>query len=100
MNRSGLAKLRRKHDALLRGSATEKREIEALAAALGRVRKKKQTGEPAWVSAVFGDLLPVRIPGHVTLNKFTARGILKSLAEDLDRWDEALPMEDAGDDHE
>jgi len=66
-------------------------ELESLAKRLGRDRNDRGK-EPTWVNRQFPYLRPLSIPHHgsIDLNKFTARGILDQLEEDIKKWEEVL----------
>jgi len=85
-------KLRQELASLRKKGGLESREVEDFARALGR-RRHSRGKEPAWVSDVPG-LRPVSIPDHPgDLNRFTARGILNQLEEDLEMLDDDVTSE-------
>jgi hypothetical protein len=89
-----LNNLRRKHASLRSsGGDISGRELIRLANSLGRRRKKKQTGEPMYVSDVF-PLRPIPIPDHSRISPKTAVKILTWLEEDFFYWDEKLYQEE------
>lgn len=91
MNRRKIDKLRAEIEELLERKVLKVHELEALAGRLGRKRHSRGK-EPAWVSSVFNDLPPVTIPHHGggSIKRFTAKGILKLLASDLDRYEREI----------
>jgi hypothetical protein len=94
MDRRKLNNLRRKHESLRssRGDISA-RQLVGLATSLGRSRKKKQTGEPMYVSDVF-PLRPIPIPAHSKISPKTAIKILTWLEDDFFYWDEKLRQQE------
>jgi len=88
-------RLQERLDALRAKGSVKSKEIEAFAKAVGRV-KSKRGKEPNWINPNYPHLRPVSIPHHSTdLNKFTARGILNQLEEDIEaKESSALQMEE------
>jgi hypothetical protein len=87
MNRKKLGRLRRELDRLREAiGGLGQRELERFAAKLGR-RRRASGGEPQWVSDAQG-VRPISIPGHKTINRFTAGSILDAFEADLDRLEE------------
>lgn len=87
MSPKKLKKLRKKIEALRRRGGISTGELEAIAQKLGRKRHKRGK-EPNWVSEILLDSFPISIPGHGSLNKFTARNILDRLEQDVDAIEE------------
>ena len=85
MTSSGsIDKLRNELKSLQNRGGIKPRELEKLAEALGR-KMAKRGKEPTWVNSKFRHLRPISIPRHSgDLNKYTARGILRQLEEDLE----------------
>jgi predicted RNA binding protein YcfA (HicA-like mRNA interferase family) len=78
--RSDLQGLRRKTANIARD------DVERLVLRLGYALRPKKGGHPVYVKP---GRLPLTIPGHRNaLNRFTVRGILDRLEEDLDREEE------------
>jgi hypothetical protein len=90
MNKRRMAKLRRELQKLRAGRYNLKTsQIVAFAGKVGRTRDTTRGKEPTYVS-VLPELRPVSIPGHPTINPFTAGSILDVLEHDLDKWEELL----------
>ena len=67
------------------------RELISIAKSLGRRRKKKRRGEPIYISIIFPQLSPLRIPQHPgALKPLTALSVLNQLDEDIHQWEEDL----------
>jgi hypothetical protein len=89
MNRKKLGRLRRELAKLREGAGgIGQRELERFAAKLGR-RRRASGGEPQWMSDEPG-VRPISIPGHKTINRFTAGSILDAFEADLDRLEEQI----------
>ena len=97
MNRRRLSKIRQQIEACHKRGGIKSAELESLAKDLGRV-KSKRGKEPTWVNEQFPELYPLSIPHHGShdLNRFTAGSILDQLENDLERWEEAMELEDDG----
>jgi len=66
-------------------------ELVKVAKSLGRRRKKKRRGEPIYISTIFPQLSPLRIPSHPgALPRYTALSVLNQLDEDILQWEEYL----------
>jgi hypothetical protein len=88
MSTSKVARLRKEFTTLRRKGGVKTHEIEALAAALGRIRHQRGK-EPTWINPDFPRLRPVSIPHHSKdLNRFTAQSILDQLEPDLEALEE------------
>ena len=79
--REELAQLRR------RPANVKRDEIERLALRMGYEFRLKRGGEPRYDKP---RRYPLAIPRHNPINKFTLKGILDRLEEDLDREEEEL----------
>ena len=89
-----IRKLRDRLNSLRAKGGIKSSEVESLAQALGR-RKDARGKEPTWVNPGFPRLRPLAIPHHSSdLNKFTARGILDQLEEDLEALEELTRAEE------
>ena len=89
MNKNKIEKLRKKTDALRLKGGIRPAELESLAKACGRIRKKRGS-EPTWINQDLPQLRPLSIPHHKELNRFTAQSILDQIEIDLDALEEAL----------
>ncbi len=90
MNRRKLIKLKKKLSDFRNRGGIKSRELESFAKSLGRYRDDRGK-EPTWVNAQFPTLRPLSISHHSTdLNKYTARGMLDQLQEDVEKWEEEL----------
>ena len=90
MRKKQIARLRQEIERLRRSGGVKSRELQELAKSLGRKRHNRGK-EPNWVSEIFDDVFPISIPDHPgDLNKYTARGILSQLENDLDKLEETL----------
>lgn len=90
-----LKKLRKKIADIRRRGGISAGELERIAQKLGRKRHKRGK-EPNWVSSILLDSFPISIPSHGDdLNKFTARGILDQLEQDVDAIEDlyAIPTQ-------
>ena len=88
MNKKKIAKLRRELDGLRAGKYNLKTsDVVSLAKRIGRSRDTSRGKEPTYVS-VLPRTTPLSIPGHPTINPYTANAILDVLEADLDRWQE------------
>ena len=91
MNHRKLNKIKQDIDGFRTRGGIRSSELESLAKRLGR-DKSDRGKEPTWVNKQFPYLRPLSIPHHGSrdLNKFTARGILAQLEEDVEQWEELL----------
>jgi hypothetical protein len=91
MNPGRLNKIKQDIDGFRTRGGIKSAELESLAKRLGRV-KSDRGKEPTWVNKQFPHLRPLSIPHHGSsdLNRFTARGILDQLEEDIEQWEELL----------
>jgi hypothetical protein len=91
MDPKKVRKLREELESLRRRGGVKSGELESLAARLGR-RRAVRGSEPNWVNDLSRSSRPVSIPhhGNSDLNRFTARGILNQLEEDLEKYEELL----------
>jgi len=96
MNTRKLNKIKKDIDGLRNRGGVKSSELESLAIRLGR-DKSDRGKEPTWVNKQFPYLRPLSIPHHGSrdLNKFTARGILNQLEEDIEKWEEVLESNNA-----
>lgn len=89
MTRKRIQKLRQELDQLrAQRSSLGRRELEGFAKKLGRQRRPKGRGEPQWVSKITPSARPVSIPGHKSINAYTASAILDCFENDLDQLEE------------
>lgn len=96
MNPRKLNKIKQKIDGFRNRGGVKSSELESLAKRLGR-DKSDRGKEPTWVNKQFPYLRPLSIPHHGSsdLHKFTARGILDQLEEDIEKWEEVLELNNA-----
>ena len=96
MNPRKLNKIKQDIDGFRNRGGVKSSELESLAKRLGR-DKSDRGKEPTWVNKQFSCLRPLSIPYHGSrdLNKFTARGILDQLEEDIGKWEELLESNNA-----
>jgi hypothetical protein len=98
MNRKKIAKLRRELAELRAGKYNLKRsDIVSFAQRVGRRPDTSRGKEPTYVS-VFPQQNPLSIPGHSTINPFTALKILDVLEADLDKWEDLLEEQERKED--
>lgn len=90
MNKNKIRKLKERLKRLRSGAGgIRSRDLVKFAQALGRERIKRG-GEPTYVSALLPYSRPISIPGHPTVNKFTAGNILDALEQDILALEEKL----------
>src|ERR1700727_314649 len=95
MSRRKVGRLRRELEALRAGKYSLKTsELVNFAGRVGRTRDLTRGKEPTYKNFRFPSLNPLSIPGHPTINPFTANSILDVLESDLDRWDDWLEEEE------
>jgi hypothetical protein len=84
MHQKKIRRLREEIAVFRRVGGVRSRDLERLAARLGR-RRHRRGKEPTWVSDVLPGAPPLSIPSHARdLNRITARTILDVLEADLD----------------
>ncbi|HMD87848.1 MAG TPA: hypothetical protein VKF38_01675 [Anaerolineaceae bacterium] len=64
-------------------------KLVSFAGALGRTRSKRGK-EPTYISELLPYSLPISIPGHKKINKFTAGSILDAFEKDIEELEEIL----------
>jgi hypothetical protein len=95
MNKKKLAKLRRDLKQLRAGKYNIKpRDLISLAKRLGR-RLDNRGKHPMYVSDLFPSARAISIPGHPTINSYTAEQILDDLELDLVKLEELHEQEEA-----
>jgi HicA toxin of bacterial toxin-antitoxin, len=92
MDRRRLKRIRQEAESL-RSAQAKARELERLAARLGR-KKVVRGKHPMYESGAFPHLRPLSIPNHKgrDMPPGTKNSILNQLEDDLDAWDEALSL--------
>jgi hypothetical protein len=95
MTKRKLAKLRRELSALrARKFNLKTTDLVRFAGQLGRQQDSSRGKEPTYISSAFPNSNPLSIPGHRTINPYTANAILDSLEVDLDRWEDLLDTQE------
>jgi len=90
MHQNRIRHLRMEIDRLRRVGGVKSRDLERLAARLGRKRHRRGK-EPTWISEMLPEARPLSIPSHARdLNRITARTILDLLEADLDAIEQKL----------
>jgi hypothetical protein len=93
MNKRKIGKLRRELRALRAGKYNLKTsDLVRFARKVGRLPNTQRGKEPTYVSPIPGTR-PLSIPGHTTINPYTADAIMDSFEEDLGRWEDLLEKE-------
>ena len=95
MNKNKIVELRRelgklrakKHN--IRG-----RDLTRFAGKLGRQRDTSRGTEPQWVTDLIPGSRPISIPGHRTINPYTAESIMDRFEEDLDSFFEIAAIQE------
>jgi hypothetical protein len=94
MTKKKLSKLRRELKQLRAGKYNIKpSDLRSFAGKVGRKLSGLRGKEPTYVSIPFPHLNPLSIPGHPTINPFTAENIMDILETDLDAWEDLLEKE-------
>jgi hypothetical protein len=96
MTRKKLVKLRRELQKL-RGAkySLKTSQLTAFAGKIGRKRDSMRGKEPTYVSTAFPELNNLSIPGHPTINPFTADSIMDVFEADLDRWESWVEQQES-----
>lgn len=95
MDRTKIARLKRKLERLRAGVANIKREeLISFVEALGR-EKAKRGKEGTYISTLLPYSTPLSIPNHRSFNKYTAGNILDSFEQDLFALEEMLDDSEA-----
>lgn len=95
MNKKKLGKLRRELEQLRAGKHNLKTiDLTRFAGKVGRKEDRSRGKEPTYVSTAFPELNPLSIPGHKTVNPYTADSIMDTFEADLDRWEDRLEEEE------
>ncbi len=90
MNQNEIRRLREEIARFRRAGGVKSRDLERLAASLGRKRHRRGK-EPTWVSEMLPGARPLSIPSHPRdLNRITARTILDLLEADLDAIEQRI----------
>jgi hypothetical protein len=93
MDRAKIKRLRRQLESLRAGAFNLKPSmLIGFAESVGRTRANRGK-EPTYVSILLGRN-PLSIPGHSTINGFTAKAIIKVLEADLDVWESLVEEEE------
>jgi hypothetical protein len=96
MTKNKLAKLRRELKQLRDGKYSLKlSDLTGFAGKLGRTRDTSRGKEPTYVSLYFPELRPLSIPGHKSVNAFTANAILDALEVDLNKLEAWVDEQEA-----
>jgi len=95
MTKKKIAKLRRELTSLRAGKHNLKpKDLIRFAGKVSRKRDTSRGKEPTYISLQFPELRPLSIPGHPTINSYTAVAIIDSLEADLDRWEDLLESQE------
>src|SRR5436309_11340066 len=96
MDKKKLGKLRRELKQLRAGKHNIKTaDLTRFAGKVGRKQDRSRGKEPTYVSVAFPELNPLSIPGHKTVNPYTADSIMDIFEADLDKWEDSLDQQEA-----